>query len=49
MENLKNSYCEYYDIIISIFFGILFIVLMDQLFEKPRIINIYPQDDKTNH
>ena len=30
-----------YNIILSIFLGIIMVVLIDQLFKKPRIITIY--------
>lgn len=30
-----------YNIILSIFFGILFVILLDQCFDKPRIFNVY--------
>ena len=32
---------EIINIILSIFLGIICAILFDQLFEKPRIINIY--------
>lgn len=36
---MKDSYL--YDIVLSIFLGIIFVILFDQLFDKPRIINMY--------
>jgi len=30
-----------YNIILSIFLGILFVILLDQCFDKPRIFNVY--------
>jgi hypothetical protein len=38
-----------YNIILSIFLGIIFVILIDQCFEKPRIFDIYvdkPRIDK---
>lgn len=37
-----------YDIILSIFLGICFVLLFDQLFEKPRIVNIYVDKNENN-
>ena len=30
-----------YDIILSIFLGIVLVIMFDQLFDKPRIVNIF--------
>lgn len=30
-----------YNIVLSLFAGTLLVVLLDQLFDKPRVINIY--------
>ena len=38
---IEKNLEEFYNMIISIIFGILVIYLIDMLFEKPRIINIY--------
>lgn len=37
-----------YDIILSIFLGILCAVLFDNMFEKPRIVNIYFDENDKN-
>lgn len=36
-----------YNIILSIFCGIVFSILVNQCFEKPRIFNIYVDDNST--
>ena len=42
---------ELYNIILSIIVGIISVYLIDMLFEKPRIVNVYlsKQDDKLNN
>jgi hypothetical protein len=38
---IEKNLEEFYNMIISVIFGILCIYVIDMLFEKPRIINIY--------
>lgn len=37
-----------YDIILSIFLGIILVLLFDKLFEKPRIVNVYMDENDKN-
>jgi hypothetical protein len=44
-EELKKHE-KIYTIIVSVFFGILIVLLLDRLFTKPRIIHIYSDNLK---
>jgi|LakMenEpi03Aug12_release.lakeMendotaPanAssembly.Ray.scaffolds.fasta_scaffold4269990_1 hypothetical protein len=42
-----DSKTEYiYNILLSVFFGIVIVLIFDQLFDKPRIIDIYEKENK---
>ncbi len=36
-----------YDIILSMFLGLFLVLLFDRLFEKPRIVNVYMDENNT--
>lgn len=46
MISPQNEYL--YNIILSIFFGIVVVFIIDLFFDKPRIITLYKQPIKTN-
>jgi hypothetical protein len=45
-----DKICEpYYDIMISIFFGVMIIIIINQLYDQPRTVEIYRDDQKNLH